>query len=323
VVYDCYRASGVVVEHSVVRNKALVSSVGVTCTAQPFGRSDTPTIVDFQAPIVGKAAPPSAVTLDDFSTVPNNWLNGLQDAVFETGIGAWAAYQNCTVAQTAAQAHSGTGSLGVTSTGTATMMALDGTTRALPVYPGQQISVSAWFRAATAGRSCCAAIGWYTAAGVLISTSATPPVSDVTTGWTQSAITYTAPAGAALAVAGAQIRNPGAGSELHYVDDVSISYVGWARTLTGPGLYSAYWAALGAGIGTSPWYGGQLPQPLNANWDFEAGLANWAASGGATISQSSTYAFSGTKCLSFHGDGVTANPAAGSEQTIPVVADQV
>ena len=58
--------------------------------------------------------------------------------------------------------------------------------------------------------------------------------------------------------------------------------------------------------------------PLNANTGFETNVASWTAESGATIAQSAVQAHTGTKSMSLHGDGVTANPQAESEKD-PVV----
>jgi hypothetical protein len=58
--------------------------------------------------------------------------------------------------------------------------------------------------------------------------------------------------------------------------------------------------------------------PLNANTGFEANVTNWTAESGATIAQSAAQAHTGTKSMSLHGDGATANPQAEAEKD-PVV----
>lgn len=69
-VLDCYQASQFDRDHSILRDKALVSSLTITCTAQPFGRSDVPVVTDFPLPIAGQTAPASPVTIDNYSSVP-------------------------------------------------------------------------------------------------------------------------------------------------------------------------------------------------------------------------------------------------------------
>jgi Concanavalin A-like lectin/glucanases superfamily len=62
--------------------------------------------------------------------------------------------------------------------------------------------------------------------------------------------------------------------------------------------------------------------PLNQNVDFNGTLAPWAAfPAGATLTlDGSTWLFSGTHSAVLNGNGSTANPQAGSENTIPVTA---
>lgn len=57
--------------------------------------------------------------------------------------------------------------------------------------------------------------------------------------------------------------------------------------------------------------GGQVQ--LNINSDFELGTAPWVANHGATLTQSSVWASSGTFSALFHGNGSTANPNIASE----------
>lgn len=102
-----------------------------------------------------------------------------------------------------------------------------------PAAPGTY-SALASFRAATTGRSCTVAIGWYNAAGTLLSTNTSPAVTDTTTGWTQAVVTATAPTGATQALV--QVDAAGAAAnELHYVDCAGI-FPGSAAIWTRGGL---------------------------------------------------------------------------------------
>ncbi len=55
-------------------------------------------------------------------------------------------------------------------------------------------------------------------------------------------------------------------------------------------------------------------QPVNANWTFATSVSPWTAANGAAITQSSTYAYTGTYSLKVTPNGTTATPAAQSEQ---------
>ena len=68
-----------------------------------------------------------------------------------------------------------------------------------------------------------AGIDWYNSAGTFLSTSRGTGVADTTTGWTQVTVTATAPANAAFCRASPQVVATGAGSEVHYLDDVTLS----------------------------------------------------------------------------------------------------
>jgi hypothetical protein len=143
-------------------------------------------------------------------------------ADFEGGIGTWAAQADCTVAATAAQAHGGTGSLEITSTGVNNAIAEHHATptSGIAVTAGRAYMTQAWFRAATAARTCELLIDWYTSGGVLVSTSTGDSAADTTSGWTLLSATDTAPATAAFAVIVAQVDAPAGAGEIHYVDDV-------------------------------------------------------------------------------------------------------
>ena len=58
--------------------------------------------------------------------------------------------------------------------------------------------------------------------------------------------------------------------------------------------------------------------PLNQNWDFESSITPWTGSGGATVAQSTTWAWKGTHSLKATPNGSTSGPAVLSETAIPV-----
>jgi Spherulation-specific family 4/Carbohydrate binding domain len=156
-----------------------------------------------------------------------NWLgpSTAQNASFEGGVGSWSAYSGCSVAETSAQAHSGSDSLAVTATGTSNMLAVcwgaSGYTSGLPVTAGDTVVLSAWFRASTVSRNCQPTVQWYNSSGSLLSSSFGSATADTTTGWTQvSGTSFTAPANAAYALPVAEIQAPAGSGEVHYVDDV-------------------------------------------------------------------------------------------------------
>jgi hypothetical protein len=149
-------------------------------------------------------------------------LLSLQDQGFEAGIGDWAATLNCTVAQSAAQAHSGTKSMSMTSTAGGDMNAA---AAVIAVMPGRSYTFTAWFRSAVSARTCNLFVNWLQASGAAsaLHASDTNAGSDSSSTWTQTAgATFTAPLDAFTAQLVVQVKATGAGAEVHYVDDVSL-----------------------------------------------------------------------------------------------------
>jgi hypothetical protein len=90
---DCFRATAVP-EYELTMDQQAVSVVTFSCTALPFGRSDVPTVADFPVPVAGGTAPPSPVTIDDYTVVTGNpaWVQsalgpGPNSAYFTAGGG--------------------------------------------------------------------------------------------------------------------------------------------------------------------------------------------------------------------------------------------
>ena len=147
-------------------------------------------------------------------------------STFETNAANWAGYTNCAVAQTAAQAHGGTKSLGVTSTAGGDMVAshcaaANVLTQGFVAVPGQQVMVQSWVRSAVSVRTASAGVAWYTSGGALVGSVAYGSgVADTTSGWTLITATLVAPATAAFGICVTKFAATGAGAEVHYVDDV-------------------------------------------------------------------------------------------------------
>ena len=139
------------------------------------------------------------------------------DASFETGVGAWTAGSNCTVAQSSAEALDGSHSLAMTALAGGDMTAGTGCS----VDAGATYAFVASFRAAATSRSVFVRVAWLTSAGALISQISGAEVADSTTGWTQASLVAVAPSGAALASLTAHVVAPAAG-EIHYVDEAGI-----------------------------------------------------------------------------------------------------
>lgn len=106
--FDCFRAQPTVVSWGAFYNRVPYGIVTLTFSAMPYGRSDTPTIVDFTSPIAGAATPATAVTIDDYASVsgtqwaakPNSvdgsqsayWDSSIAPASSSTGLGVKAVY---------------------------------------------------------------------------------------------------------------------------------------------------------------------------------------------------------------------------------------
>ncbi len=153
-----------------------------------------------------------------------NTLTG-QNAGFEGGLGNWVAVANNTATDTAAQARTGSNSLSMSSTASGDMTAASCVAGSIAaqgfaVVPGNQVNVQAWVRSAVSARTCSVGVDWYTAGGAFVSTSYGSGVADTTSTWTLVTGTVTAPATSAFARVNVKVAATGAGSEVHYVDDV-------------------------------------------------------------------------------------------------------
>jgi hypothetical protein len=165
------------------------------------------------------------MTVTAITGPPVNFLTG-DNTGFEGGTGNWAAVTNCTIAQTTAAAHSGTGSLLITASAAASMTAASCTagnilTQGLPVSPSDTVTLTAWFRAQASVQQCQCGIDWYDGTGTYLSSSAGGSADDTLTGWTEMSLTASAPASAAFARATLNVFGAlGVGAVSHYADDV-------------------------------------------------------------------------------------------------------
>ena len=158
--FDCQGLSAVIVNHSLIYHRSLVSLVELDFEALPYGRSDDAELIVYPAPSAIWDQPPASVTIDSM-TVASNFLVG-DDTGFESTAGHWVSAVNCAVARTTAQAHSGAASLGLTASSAATMSAkacadanvadsatTGATGQGIKCLPGDTVTVVAWLRAAT------------------------------------------------------------------------------------------------------------------------------------------------------------------------------
>lgn len=163
---------------------------------------------------------------------------------FETSSAGYLNTTNVTVTQTAAQALDGTKSLQMASVAAGAMATKPYTgATGVPVYPGQTVTASAFFRAAVSVRSCQVNLQWYCTDGTLLINSNGTIVADTTSGWTQLFCTAVAPASAAFVSPQFVVGATGAANEIHYIDEVSINYgssVSWALGGAALSLDSGY-----------------------------------------------------------------------------------
>jgi hypothetical protein len=170
-----------------------------------------------------------AVFGDKPVAVTGNWLLTPQNDFEAGGTFTWANTANSAVARTGTAFRTGTQSMSLTSAAAGTMSAAHCLTaniaaQGMPVNGGvSAVTCSAYVLTAVTSRSTNALIQWYDAGGALLSTSTGLPIFDVTASWSPITVTATAPATAAYCRAGVQVNSTGAGSEVHYVDDMSLT----------------------------------------------------------------------------------------------------
>lgn len=146
----------------------------------------------------------------------------IDPGTFEAGVGAWSATDG-TLAQSSAQAHSGTYSalLTVTGTPTQTYMRAYGVS-AIPILPGTEYQVTMWVRSPNALKVLLA-VDIYDSGSGYIGGEYPSSQTLVPNTWTQFTLTFTSIPSSALAVYGPTIIDGTNGQEL-YVDDVFFDY---------------------------------------------------------------------------------------------------
>lgn len=151
--------------------------------------------------------------MSDVGSVANS------DGTFETGaLVGWSGATGGTLAVTTAQAHTGTRSALLTTTGTPTQTYFRDSPN-VPVVAGVSYRLTGWLRSPTALANAQLSIDWFTAGSVYISTSA-QTLALVANTWTLFDATYAAPGTAALAGYGPTMgASPATGSQV-YCDDI-------------------------------------------------------------------------------------------------------
>lgn len=157
----------------------------------------------------------------------------LTNPSFDTDTTAWTMASGGSMTQTTAQAHTGAGSLQVTTSGTLAII----TSGAVSVTPGAAYQAQVFVRAQTAGtRFPGVSIAYYDAQGALVREDKSAGVIPSTFQWRNTSIASTAPARAVTAKVNVLVRANGTG-EVQYVDDVSLKAC--TNPLTGAALWQS------------------------------------------------------------------------------------
>ena len=164
------------------------------------------------------------MTVTDVSGPPSDFLSETT-TTFESGISNWTTAGNCSIAQSAAKAHSGTHSLSLTSTAGGTMNAAHCSsasilTNGMTCSPGDVCMASVWILTAVSARTTGVGISWYDSGGAFLSTAYGTTAADGTSTWVKVQALLTAPASAAKCRLIIEVLSTGGASEVHYVDDV-------------------------------------------------------------------------------------------------------
>lgn len=158
----------------------------------------------------------------------------LVTGTFEDGtVEGWAGTgNNCTVANTTAQAQGGTRSLQVTSTASGAFQPFSAT---VVVTAGVDYVASGWFRTAVTVRAISIRIAWFSDAAGTVGVSplaSSSLIADSTSAWTRAEVAAKAPPTAIRARITAIYGNSAA-SEVHYIDTVQIATSGVSRQFIG------------------------------------------------------------------------------------------
>jgi hypothetical protein len=141
----------------------------------------------------------------------------IEDKTFEGGTDNMLAWFGSTVAQSSAQAHTGSNSLEMTATNSFWGVE-EAILSATPVTAGHQYHFSFWVRAGSTPRTINGVVVWNGSGGQQV---AFTPTIDSNAGWTQ--VTVTAPAPATATGAFFRFSSSGAAiGEKHYFDDITI-----------------------------------------------------------------------------------------------------
>lgn len=153
---------------------------------------------------------------------------GVADGTFESGITGWGTSSG-TIAQSTAQAHSGTHSL-LATTGASSGMNVQCSAGRAPAIPGMTYTVSMWVFAPVAA-SYQPIINWRNAAGGFVSGVSPSVVAVPASAWTQLTVSGVAPSGVANATYGIDLTGTVSNGTQFFLDDVTITTPAQAFTV--------------------------------------------------------------------------------------------
>lgn len=142
----------------------------------------------------------------------------VETKTFESGLDNMINWFGSSLAQSTAQAHGGTNSLGMTATSAFWGVQENLNNPITAVVPGHNYHFSIWVRAATTPRSITSRAVWVGGGGGTLNLQT---ITDSTTGWTEITGTGVAPAGATGVYP--TMQSTAAVSEVHYFDDIVIT----------------------------------------------------------------------------------------------------
>jgi hypothetical protein len=187
---------------------------------QPSTISNSNTILygPFTATI-GLQYPATYAALIGTSIPSNTTLLSTNAGDIETDATAWSAALNATVAQSTAQAHSGTHSLLVTATASGDTQAALAT--GVAINPGTTYQGSAWCYAPASGITVKVELWWYDAGANFISASSASATVAAGSTWAQYTVSGVAPSNAATAKLVLRPQATGS-SQLFYFDTMAL-----------------------------------------------------------------------------------------------------
>lgn len=203
---------------------------GIIRVAQTTGDLDSTNDSDLSYVPVGhsfSAAQLNAVTFELSAGDDTASKNAIANPGFETNTTGWIA-ANSTIARITTQAASGSASCQVTSSAagwTGVQCSTTGTS-AVPVTPGSTITMAAKAKSASVSRELIFTVDWYKADGSAASVGSLSigRGNTNTSTWLSATYNWTVPVDAAYARFKVYLNSAAAAGEVHYIDDVSVTY---------------------------------------------------------------------------------------------------